>query len=135
MTSATLPFGDDRASVIFLRCIIWHHVSVINIKKSHLGNVFGTAARQLGQKWNIHKSNARDSPGGGMITLGVSKGDDYAEHLIHGPTKKDKKNTKRGWWMGINQDHRTLNTAACELSKIYSPERMRPSGIWQGLWN
>ena len=67
-----------------------HYVKIHKLEESQYTTKFGDAARTLGKMWNISHSNARDTPGGGMLSLGVSKGGGCQEHMVHGPTNSDR---------------------------------------------
>jgi len=87
--------------------------------ESSFSSMFGYAARRLGSMWNMSHSNARDTPGGGMLSLGVSKGGGSQEHRFHFATNKDRFNSTTGWWTGINAIHTTLNTIAKGIACLH----------------
>lgn len=53
-----------------------------------------------------------------MITLGVSKGDGFKEHMMHAPTRYDLI-SRKGWWQGVNSVHESLNKTGRKISRKY----------------
>lgn len=93
-----------------------HHVKIVNLNKidSAYTSGFGRAACSLGRLWNIKNSNARDSPGGGMLSLGTWKATRFDDG-IHTPTKDPK----------IQKGHCSMNKLARSIASKVFPDAFK----------
>lgn len=92
-----------------------HYVKVLSLKKHRLARKFRNAAQALGKRWKLTDSNARSTPGGGMISLGTKKAAGFQEHMIKGPNRRDIDAEFR--WLGINRICAKLNILASKIAK------------------
>lgn len=100
-------------------------MNVMNIGNTSTGRTFSETARRLGSKWKLGDQNARPVPGGGMLSLGVSKGSGDEEYMYNEPTNSDRLNKKKNKWTGINLLHKRLNVLGGKLSRRHFPTAFR----------
>ena len=92
-----------------------HYVHVKRLPNTKLSNAFRRAAKALGRRWEVKDSNARSTPGGGMISLGTKKAAGCKEHIVSGPNRKDCSGETH--WSGLNKICARLNIHACTIAK------------------
>lgn len=103
-----------------------HHVKIVNLKAAENAHAtstknadyiskFGRAARELGELWTVDKANARDPPGGGMLSLGTWKGTIF-DGGMHRETKQDE---------DIREKHCQLNKLARTIAEKFFPDAFK----------